>query len=732
MKLLRQHFQTVAWISLLFFLSFTFFSFSANAQTSPQSLNSGLLRALAAWQGSNGNAQIIAGKALQNAAAQRQAKLAALMETDPGAVLAAALPDDVARQLPASAQNSIEKKVRVRGTADVTIEDGHTYSKIHYGLIVAGKRLALHFAGNPPHDLQTGVEAEFEGVVVGEAMATNGSSTTNSPSTDGSSQGLPNTLGAQNTAVILVNFQDEVLQPFTPDFAYGTIFTNSYSVNGYMQENSFQQTWLTGNVYGWYTIPVSYTVCDTASIANYAKQAAQNAGVDLSPYKRFVYIFPNNACSWWGYSNIGGSPSNTWIRDYTNSTSGVKVLNISHELGHALGLYHSHALNCGSVPYADSGCSSIEYGDTIDFMGNANYVSGGHYNSFQKERLGWLNANGEPPIQSVSSSGTYTIVPYESQDSGVKGLKLLQSSTNNTYYYIEFRQALGYDSFLSSGYTEVTNGVLVHKVTSGSGNSSNLLNMVPSVTNWTSPALQAGQTYTDSTNGITIKTSAVNSSAATVDITLSGPACTLANPSVSISGPSGSVPPGSTVAYTVTVKDNDSSNCGSATFNLTYAIPSGWTGSYSQPSLTLSPGGSGSSTLSVTSPSNAADGTYTIKAIATNAANSSYSGSASTNETIYTPLNVAVSVSTGSSSYKVGQTVTVNTKVTSNGNPVSGASVAVVLTKSNGNLVNQSATTGTNGVATTTYRLKKNDPKGSWKAQGTADNTSANTSFTVQ
>jgi hypothetical protein len=43
---------------------------------------------------------------------------------------------------------------------------------------------------------------------------------------------------------------------------------------------------------------MSYTVCDYSGLASYAKQAASAAGVNLCAYKRYVYAFPTNACTW--------------------------------------------------------------------------------------------------------------------------------------------------------------------------------------------------------------------------------------------------------------------------------------------------------------------------------------------------------------------------------------------------------------------------------------------------
>jgi hypothetical protein len=103
-------------------------------------------------------------------------------------------------------------------------------------------------------------------------------------------------------------------------------------------------------VVGWYTLPISST-CDYGTIATYANQAATAAGVNLGSYQRFVYAFPSTSCGWWGTSYVGGNQS--WI----DGTYRLAVL--SHELGHQLGLYHSHSYNC--LPNVDTGtCSTVE------------------------------------------------------------------------------------------------------------------------------------------------------------------------------------------------------------------------------------------------------------------------------------------------------------------------------------------------------------------------------------
>jgi hypothetical protein len=672
---------------------------------------------------------------LQAVAAQRAQELQELMSTDPAAVLAIALPDDVRNAFPAALRGLIEQHVRLQGEMEVAIEDGRDYSRIHYGLVAGGKRLALHFADEPPANLLTGTLVDVEGVQLGESLALTSIGTTSTAGTgaDTSASILPNTFGAQKTLVILVNFQDNTSQPWSPADARSTVFTTA---SNFWLENSFQQTWIAGDVAGWYTLPISSTTCNTSSIQTYAQQAAQAGGYVLSNYSHYLYMFPAiSVCGWQGLSYIGGSPSNSWI----NGEQFQQV--VSHELGHALGLYHSHSLSCGSLVYAASGCTVNEYGDYYDSMANGNLFGDGmHYNASQKERLGWLGYSAQPPITTVSASGIYTLAPYETQDSRPKALKILQSAASGTYYYVESRQAIGFDNILSYAvpqYGGVLNGVVVHVASAANPNTSDLLDMNPSATWGTAMALGVGHSYTDTTAGVTIATTSVSSTGATVQVTLTAPPCVLANPAVTISpAQSSGVTAGSAVSFTITVADKDSSVCNSASFNLASAVPAGWTAVFSSPMLTLAPGGSGSATLQVTSPSGTASGSYSVSASATNAAASSYTASASSTYVISPPVTMSISVATNQSSYTRGQTVKVTVTLMASSSPCSGAAVTVGIVKSNGNVVNLNGTTASNGVVTLSYNLKKNDPTGAYKANGSGksggSSASASTPFTVK
>src|SRR5262249_40858384 len=196
-----------------------------------------------------------------------------------------------------------------------------------------------------------------------------------------------------------VNFSDNTSQPYTKAAVQATVFTGA---SNFDLENSYGQLWLTGDVYGYFTVPMSSTVCDYNTLATQARNAASAAGVPLSNYPHHVIAFPSNACGWWGMGTVGGNPSTAWIN------GSVEVQVVSHEMGHNFGLDHSHSLDCGTVSICSGGTMN-EYGDIFDTMGSSTY----HFSAFQKERLGWLNAGPSPPLQTATPPLTRSLPPYQ-------------------------------------------------------------------------------------------------------------------------------------------------------------------------------------------------------------------------------------------------------------------------------------------------------------------------------
>lgn len=538
------------------------------------------------------------------------------------------IPSDVRANFPIQVRPFIEEHVEVEGELEVQIEDYYQGSRVLYFLLPSGRgvdraeeRLSLHFAAEPPKDLQTGTRIRVQAIRVDEALALGSGQT----DIETLAAIQPNTFGEQKTAVILVNFQDKPTQAWlTPAQAQSVVFdqNNANSVTNFDWENSYHQTWLSGDVYGSYVIPVNSTVCDYSGIATYARQAAiaQVGAAKIATYSRFVYAFPSNVCGWWGLGTVGGNPSSAWIN------GSFQTMVVAHEMGHNFGLYHSHALDCGSVVFGGT-CTSIEYGDYLDTMGSPSTVP--HFNAVQKEYLGWLNYGISPPITTVLTSGVYSLDPMEPLGGQPRALKIARLS-GGEYYYVEFRQPIGFDSFLSSN-TNVKNGVVIHYVQSlSSRNSVYLLDMTPQTSSWYDPALDLNLTYTDSAAGITITPVWINGTAG-VNVTLNGgPSCVRANPTVTLSpAQSQPVKAGTLVTYTVSAKNNDSTACGIASFNLQKTVPSGWTSVLGVSTLSLTPGASGTTTLNVTSPGSANPGSYPLSISMTNASYPTYTASGS-------------------------------------------------------------------------------------------------------
>jgi hypothetical protein len=678
-------------------------------------------------------------------ARQRQQELLDLVDLDPAEVLRVALPAGMRESLPAEVRPYIEDTADEEGEIEVLHVDHVDAADDHYlhFLNTPKGRYSLHFAGAVP-DIATGAVVSVRGVRLGGAIVVAGRPEAMSAK---ALAVVPNTKGPQSTLAILVNFSNAPSQPYSVAYAQNVLFGTT---SAFDHEVSYQQTTLTGAVAGWFTIAATSTSCDFAAIATQAKAAASAAGYVLSSYARLVYVFPSNACGWWGLGTVGGNPSQAWI--HTKYGFSVKV--VGHELGHNLGLFHSHSLDCGSASVAASGCSTSEYGDVFDLMGSN---SGGHYNAFQKERLGWLDDGYSPPlttVPAVAGTATFDIAPIEdARNTRPRALKIPRASAcgvANEWFYVEARQAKGYDAFLA-GNANVLSGVLVHKVTDGVADSSYLLDMTPSTSAWSDAALTAGKSFTDPQSGLRISTLSAGSTGARVSVTFPPASCTRAAPAVTITpGETIWTPAGASVNYTVEAQNRDSCGCAPTNFDVSATVPSGW-GATNARTPSVVAGGSAVASILVTTPVAVPAGFYPLTLKAANVAALAMAGSASGTVAIdatSTPpppvtdagvQTIDATASTDKSSYwrpRYGSvSAMITTKVTSGGVPVSGASVSVEVRDPGGTLRTLSATTGSTGTASVAYSMRSSSLRGTYtvtsRATSNGSTVSAGTSFVV-
>jgi len=488
------------------------------------------------------------------------------------------------------------QSVQMSGTVtEVVLDDfaNHT-SRVEYQLDDAQshRHATLRFDGTPPEGLHTGTRLTVSGVAGGDGsilldsasvQTTQENSLTTQTATTQSTAAATVVSGVQNTIVIIANFTDATVTS-TPGQIQDLMFSdpNGHSIDALFRETSFGNVGFSGQVVGPFVINYSTaSVCDYARWANAADAAATAAGVDLSSYPRKLYVMPStemSVCGASGVGQVGGSPTRAWMFNYTVSEI------YAHELGHNLNMAHASTL-------------ANEYGDGTDDMG----VEGSplrHFNAPHMEQMGWM-----PPgnIVTVTQSGSYTVAALElspTQAPAPQILKILKPDTGD-YYYLSYREPLGFDSGLDPGYF---NRVFVHKYAGNYG----------AYNTYYLALLKDTTAFTDTTNGITVTQVSHATDRATVQIQISGgtPTCQRATPAFTLSPPSQSGTAGTMLSYTVSLTNKDNANCSASSFSLADVIPSGWTGTLSPSVLTLAPGAVGSATLALTSSATATAATF--------------------------------------------------------------------------------------------------------------------------
>ena len=215
-----------------------------------------------------------------------------------------------------------------------------------------GQRYTLHIAGVPPH-LLSGSTVALSGVAFDtEVVLADGDPSVTTSGLRILASAPPEAKGEQRTIVLLVSFEDVPLPSsdwyLDSGEASSEIFgAGTRSVDTYYRETSFQQTWLSGRVVGWYKLPTSDDSrhCRSDGMMQAAIQAA-DPDVYFPEYDHIVLIFPEDLCPWGGLGTIGKvtvstadglvTASKAWIEN--TLSGGVKTETVTHELGHNLGL----------------------------------------------------------------------------------------------------------------------------------------------------------------------------------------------------------------------------------------------------------------------------------------------------------------------------------------------------------------------------------------------------------
>ncbi len=357
-------------------------------------------------------------------------------------------------------------------------------------------------------------------------------------------------------AVIMFNFQNDRGRPYTAEMLDNIMFSGQQSVRSYYIENSYDNLYLSGDVFGWYTIDRDNDECKYKEWPGKADDLLEDTGVDLDDYDYRMYVFPRSEdcihsydsgdSVWGGKGEIGGEIS--WI-------NGAKQLStFVHEFGHNLGLHHANHLDCGSRQVGEP-CERIEYGDLFDVMGR----SIGYFNAPHKLLLGWI-----PPhkVRVVSlSGGTYTLNPISSSDSQIQVLSVYGGWMKSPYF-VEYTRPDGFNMNIPHiGARGVT-------ITMGSQRTY-ILDSTPGSYDYDpyDSALVDGMSFYDPEIGLKITQLSHDRDSATVTVEFGETGCTRTPPSVDIA----TVQSG---YYQISVINNDPVACGgSRNFNLNIDVP---------------------------------------------------------------------------------------------------------------------------------------------------------------
>lgn len=555
-------------------------------------------------------------------AQQRRAQLARTVSVNPAEILDNALPSSILQALPSGVGQWLERSVTLEGKLEVVHGDDfvHKTSSESYFLGSGTDHLALNFVEGHPAVI-TGSTVRVRGVQVDKSVVLAGAKSTGG--FDVVQEVLPGHT-VRKVAVIKIDFLDKS-ESFSADTARSVIFNDSHSSNKYFTEAGFGRLTFTGkirsdgDVFGPYTIPYNLlNTCDVWTWEAAAVSAAAAAGNDMTGYNNIVIVTPGgSSCGYAGYGTIGGNPAYSWILG--NGNLGFRV--VTHELGHNLGADHSSSLRCtdGSGKQVTLGgtCTADEYGDEFDVMGdggNTGLYNFTHFNNFQKGRVNWLDAVN---TQTATATGRYYIAPIELHSTAVQSLRVpIPGSTN--YYYLEYRQPYGFDSFDASSF--VAKGVSVRVAPAYTTLAKPLLlDLTPGTAyGFIDSALPVGQTFIDAASGITVTPVSATSGVMAVDVTVTTPSttCVHANPTVTISPSTQTQLPGQVLGYKLNITNKDSLACGSSTFSVAPTLPAGWATNLGTFSVPLAPLNSYYTELSpnlmVTSSATATPGTYTI------------------------------------------------------------------------------------------------------------------------
>jgi hypothetical protein len=160
-------------------------------------------------------------------------------------------------------------------------------------------------------------------------------------------------------------------------------------------------------------------------------EAYNRLGISDYSNRYLLVIAPKAGCIWSGRAGLGDADSKNGTLILHDSASSFII---SHELGHTFGLGHSNFLRCDNGaedgPWGQT-CKGVEYGGTIDIMGNVDTTS--PLSTYHQWRMGLMD---DSQIKQVWQSENVTLSPSDFAN----GIKAIFIRDDKASYWIEYRR----------------------------------------------------------------------------------------------------------------------------------------------------------------------------------------------------------------------------------------------------------------------------------------------------